>query len=121
MGRYKTVIADMIKQRDALNQAISTLQMLDGGLETPNLPAAAEQRRSASDSYAGMSITSAVIAVLDSARKPLRAGQIAERLVEGGARFRTKKPKNTIAASLAKLYQGNRVAKSGRGLWTTKK
>lgn len=80
----------------------------------PAKKAAAKRGRKRS----GTSTRDIIVGILRDSDKPMRAAQIAERLVAAGAKTKSKNPKNMVSALLAQSKEFKRVDK---GLYTVKK
>ena len=118
-------LQDLKQRRDDLDRAIAALERI-------RLPGLHLRQRVRGETFgfaeegavsfglhlSGMTLASAIIAVLERAGRPLANAEIVESLIRGGMRFRGVNPPLAVAQGLSRMAQkAGPVRKLSRGRW----
>ena len=118
-------LQDLKQRRDDLDRAIAALERI-------RLPGLHLRQRVRGETFgfaeggavpfglnlSGMTLASAIIAVLEQASRPLANAEIVEALIRGGMRFRGVNPPLAVAQGLSRMAQkAGTVRKLSRGRW----
>lgn len=121
---YDAVLADLKAKREEIDAAISTIEKVMGvssGLSQAHLNkgASAAVANIQLDTFFGLSILDASKKLLEIKKKPLKAAEIADDLGNGGIRFATDTPENTVASILSRHVNSDasEIVRVGRGLF----
>jgi hypothetical protein len=133
---YDVVLQDLRAKRDAIDQAIASIESLRGsngsagGIGSANGIGAKgpigaggpnQNDLSGPGGLLGMSIVDATKALLKSKRTPLRNPEIAALFKAGGLHMNSKEPANTIGSVLTRrMAEVGDVVRVGRGTWGLK-
>lgn len=133
---YDTVIADLKRQRDEIEETITRLEALRVGQPAPSgegrrnhaamsAGTGVSQPENPADTldnpYLGMSITDAVKHVLTANRKMMRAPDIVDRLEAGGLMLSGSNKPNTVGSVLNRRQrQVGDIVSPKRGFWGLK-
>jgi len=112
---YSPILADLMRRRAELDQAIATIQSLsahDPDASATQQPSVSSRNGTASlgpNQFFGMTAPEAVLAYLNAVKRTRTAAQIASDVVAGGWSTTSNSPANTIRTTLVRLKDAGEV------------
>lgn len=127
MREYEQKISELQARRDSLDAAIHETQallesaraLLDAELRAKHMgPASQTSEPSAVSRLANLSLTEAILEIVQASPGPIHADNVLRKLIQAGMRPKSKVPKNSVVSILLRHVKKGRIRKIGPNLFS---